>query len=755
MNLTVPLRKKPWYLCRFWRPFALWALLTVPLMAWIIQQRLESSSGASGLGPGDHALTRDGNAARFAKANVTFDGQHAIITGEVATEDDRLDAESIVRQSVKAPHWTTLGLAQQANPVRSITNHLKVERIGTLSPGWLSLAVRGREARLRGDVPDETAAAALRKSVKTAFPEHTITDTLHVSPDQAAAITPAGLNITTKGLGPSLSARSTLADAEPLLRRATLGGSWRVENFGPPLTEITALAALAVPPGSPGQVEVAQDIRWLREASAPALPLGWAALALQQGKIRLTGDAPDAACRLAIEKEALTLIPGTAVENLIRINPNVTSCDLIDLPPTMKPLLTREQATIIRTGQGTNDLKLFASGMLGRNWTQIPWELDERSLTTALRRSIGEAPGRLDTATHEVKLLKDQPTIDRSAQPSGWVTIAATGSRLVIVGNVPDAAGKSTVLKNIQRLFPKHTITDALTLDDSLAIIAPGEPLPDPAPLTPFGRKLPLQPADTARGLLASCSLAGPWETLDFRDRDASLQASIMKSIKGTAREMPLIWPHVKMLREKAPTPPKDDAFISLIIANKKLMLLGELPDEAARTAALAVAKERWPNHELIDALEVMPSQIRPVADWAPIWKSLKAVEDTPGSMVAQARPNAALRTAVLHSIYFASGQSGWSRDQDRALTIIRRVRAIWPTAQFEITGHTDNKGKREDNLTLSSRRAEEFAAWLRARQIASPALSSRGAGPDEPAAENTTEKGRALNRRVDLGLKF
>jgi outer membrane protein OmpA-like peptidoglycan-associated protein len=73
------------------------------------------------------------------------------------------------------------------------------------------------------------------------------------------------------------------------------------------------------------------------------------------------------------------------------------------------------------------------------------------------------------------------------------------------------------------------------------------------------------------------------------------------------------------------------------------------------------------------------------------------------------------------------------------------------PTLNLEINGHTDNVGTHDYNVQLSQRRAAAVVDALVAAHIARNRLTAGGFGPDQPIASNDTEKGRALNRRVEL----
>jgi OmpA-OmpF porin, OOP family len=67
------------------------------------------------------------------------------------------------------------------------------------------------------------------------------------------------------------------------------------------------------------------------------------------------------------------------------------------------------------------------------------------------------------------------------------------------------------------------------------------------------------------------------------------------------------------------------------------------------------------------------------------------------------------------------------------------------------IEGHTDNVGAPAANQTLSEKRAQAVRDWLTAKGIAADRLTAKGYGASKPVADNTTDEGRAKNRRVEL----
>ncbi|HEX3009927.1 MAG TPA: OmpA family protein, partial [Bacteroidales bacterium] len=69
----------------------------------------------------------------------------------------------------------------------------------------------------------------------------------------------------------------------------------------------------------------------------------------------------------------------------------------------------------------------------------------------------------------------------------------------------------------------------------------------------------------------------------------------------------------------------------------------------------------------------------------------------------------------------------------------------------FEIHGHTDSIGSASYNLNLSKARAAAVMNYLVKNGAPKEKLSIRYFGESTPVASNSTEAGRALNRRVEL----
>ncbi|HKZ32854.1 MAG TPA: OmpA family protein [Vicinamibacteria bacterium] len=93
-------------------------------------------------------------------------------------------------------------------------------------------------------------------------------------------------------------------------------------------------------------------------------------------------------------------------------------------------------------------------------------------------------------------------------------------------------------------------------------------------------------------------------------------------------------------------------------------------------------------------------------------------------------------------------------RPEDREL--LSRIAGILMTAQgysISVNGHTDDVGTEEYNQKLSERRAEAVRDYLVGAGLSPDILSVTGHGKSRPLAPGTSERARARNRRVELGI--
>jgi outer membrane protein OmpA-like peptidoglycan-associated protein len=77
--------------------------------------------------------------------------------------------------------------------------------------------------------------------------------------------------------------------------------------------------------------------------------------------------------------------------------------------------------------------------------------------------------------------------------------------------------------------------------------------------------------------------------------------------------------------------------------------------------------------------------------------------------------------------------------------------RNIDTKTQVTIVGHTDSTGSDSVNGPLSLERAQAVRDYLQVRGVPTQAMGVQGHGSREPVANNNTDAGRAMNRRVEI----
>jgi len=105
-----------------------------------------------------------------------------------------------------------------------------------------------------------------------------------------------------------------------------------------------------------------------------------------------------------------------------------------------------------------------------------------------------------------------------------------------------------------------------------------------------------------------------------------------------------------------------------------------------------------------------------------------------------------------VYGIYFDSGEARLKPKSLATLSEISKLLKSHKDLRIILVGHTDNQGDFDFNVALSKNRAEAVKeALTKSQGVDADRLRTWGAGMTAPIASNTNEKGRALNRRVEL----
>lgn len=355
----------------------------------------------------------------------------------------------------------------------------------------------------------------------------------------------------------------------------------------------------------------------------------------------------------------------------------------------------------------------------------MAYSCDDNSTGSALTETVvatddassGESEGDGDAAADLTPIALDATVLD------GVVTLS---------GAVPDEAARTQMIEIAENRYGAGNVVDELTIDASTTIKG--------GTITVHGETTE---GDELPGLLAG---------------DFGSAAGLTGGADGVT------------FNEIVLTPFAATATVDI----DKVVLSGEMPDQAAIDALVASATETWGADNVdasgliigenltaeggalnvsgsIDAGDTRPGDFTAAVEAAipGITTDAAGVEiDT--SPAALARAEEALTAALAaEPILFASGSAEIDPASDEILDRIAAAITAAPGIDVEIVGHTDSQGSASVNSSLSASRASAVLDRLVDLQVEAERLTSRGAGEDEPIESNDTEEGRAANRRI------
>ena len=108
----------------------------------------------------------------------------------------------------------------------------------------------------------------------------------------------------------------------------------------------------------------------------------------------------------------------------------------------------------------------------------------------------------------------------------------------------------------------------------------------------------------------------------------------------------------------------------------------------------------------------------------------------------------------ITYAITFETGKADLKPESIIEINRVAKLMQENPGLEFEVQGHCDATGSDKVNDPLSQKRAEAIVAALVEQGIASARLTPVGKGSHEPVASNSTDEGRAKNRRVEFVKK-
>ena len=110
-------------------------------------------------------------------------------------------------------------------------------------------------------------------------------------------------------------------------------------------------------------------------------------------------------------------------------------------------------------------------------------------------------------------------------------------------------------------------------------------------------------------------------------------------------------------------------------------------------------------------------------------------------------------KTVVLKNVFFDTDKYDLKPKSKVELDKLVKFLTKNPTVKIELGGHTDNVGTSKANLLLSNNRAKAVYDYLVEKRVEILRLTTKGYGDTLPVADNSTEIGRAENRRTEFKI--
>ncbi len=186
-----------------------------------------------------------------------------------------------------------------------------------------------------------------------------------------------------------------------------------------------------------------------------------------------------------------------------------------------------------------------------------------------------------------------------------------------------------------------------------------------------------------------------------------------------------------------------------IYIANNKRIIAEELLLKYQHEQNLKSLKQQ--QNEMIANARRTESQ-RAQTETQRAQQRIKQLEQALGQYKAEETSRGTI--LVINDLLFASGGASLQAQSQRRLEPL--VQYLQGNAQrgIIIEGHTDSLGNPEVNKRLSLQRADAVMEHLVSRGIDPQRIETRGFGEEVPVASNTTNAGRAMNRRVEVVIK-
>jgi len=443
-------------------------------------------------------------AGRLDRLQVSFEGQTALLTGQVRTVQDRQIAEVTLRDFVRAPAALASSFSSGLNPVAAVRNELE---IAPFPAGWMLLASDGAHARLLGAAATDYEARDLLHSIADRWSAAGGRVEGGLRADLQHHDEAADVSATLRSIpAPDSSAKADTPRVK--LHLAQIGRDW--ERL--PLDETPAHLLARARAAGVREAEWSQVtplLATLRQQHAEAVtrdtlrrqeqkkPPAHLFIAVRGDQVRLSGAVSSAEARRALLDEALAAFSPRRVHDGIRVDPQ--SRAQAQFPPFTTALLP---------GSDEKEEKAFHLAIDGGSWQPLDWR--------GAREEPSWKADALPPALSANTLLADNAQLidwlQGGADPAGggtrtqpaFLLLALTGERAVLAGQIAEPALYAQILHAARTAYtaPGRLDAEAFTIratcESSAAVLQTTQNMP----------------ARSARPVLALAQPGGAWKII-------------------------------------------------------------------------------------------------------------------------------------------------------------------------------------------------------------------------------------------------
>ncbi len=131
-----------------------------------------------------------------------------------------------------------------------------------------------------------------------------------------------------------------------------------------------------------------------------------------------------------------------------------------------------------------------------------------------------------------------------------------------------------------------------------------------------------------------------------------------------------------------------------------------------------------------------------------------KIETEIPGAQVERVDDGIVVTFDENSGVYFDTNKYNINAASQATLDKLANVLREYPDTDVLVVGHTDSTGSEAYNMTLSKQRAQSVTNYFtQTKGLSNGRFTTNWFGEQTPVADNSTEAGRAQNRRVNVAI--